>query len=97
MYFKKKKTIGGVSRRTGYSWNRIAKALSTHGIIINDTHKKILSLYNSGIGVNEIAKQMHLHTKSVQSYLPRMRPIYGQALSKNAQNIKKCRLKKKNC
>lgn len=93
--FNQEKTVRGVARRTGYSWNKIIKSLSTNGIIINDTHRKILSLYNAGMGREEIANQVHMSVRSVQCYLPRVRPVYGETISENAKRIKKCRLKKK--
>lgn len=94
--FMQEKTIIGTVRRTGYSWNKIVKSLSSNGIIINKTHRKILEMYYSGIEVQDIARELHISIECVQSYLPRVRPVYGLTLSANAKRIKKCRAKKRN-
>ena len=45
---KKKQSITGVHKITGYNWQQIAKVLSTYGIVANDTHEIILNLYDRG-------------------------------------------------
>lgn len=92
--FKRTGSVRATSKATGYSWNRVVKSLSSSGIVINSTHSMILDLYDSGRTPDEIAKQLGLNTKTVQSYLPRIRPVYGEHLSKNAVRIKKCRKRK---
>lgn len=34
------KSIRGTATKLGISWQRVTKAVSSQGIIINDTHKK---------------------------------------------------------
>lgn len=87
-------SVKAVSLKTGYSWNKITKSLSSNGIVINDIHRLILDLYDNDMTVDEISKQLKINKKTVQSYLPRVRPVYGQNLSKNAIKIKKWRNKK---
>lgn len=92
------KRTGFVNRTvemTGYSWNRVVKSLSSSGIIINDTNRRILDLRESGMDTAEIAKQLGLNHKTVESYIPRTRPVYGENRSKNAENIRRWRLEKK--
>lgn len=84
-------SVSAVSRKTGYSWNRIVKSLSSSGIIINPTHVIILEYHEKGLSPVEIAKQMEISVKTVQAYLPRVRPVYGENLSKNALRIKRWR------
>lgn len=43
----------------------------------------------------DIAKEMNLNIKTVQSYLPRIRPVYGENISENALRIKRSREKRK--
>lgn len=93
--YKTLKSVRAVHKETGYSWNRIVKSLSTSGIVINETHALILKDYKNGMSPLEIAKQIGVNVKTVQSYLPRIRPIYGEDLSKNALRIKKSREKHK--
>lgn len=93
--YKLKKSIKATAAQTGYSWNRIVKSLSSNGIILNDTHQKIIDLYNRKVPVYDIASQLKISIKTVESYLPRMRPIYNENPSTNAMRIKKCRDGKK--
>lgn len=93
--YKTLKSVRAVHKETGYSWNRIVKSLSSSGIVINETHALILKDYKNGMSPLEIAKQIGVNVKTVQSYLPRIRPVYGENLSKNALKIKKSRDKHK--
>lgn len=74
------------------SQHRVMKTLSSNGIIINNTHEKILNLYNEGMSAQEIAKEIDRNVKTIQAYLPRTRDcIYGECSSRNAKNIKRHR------
>ena len=89
--YDKTHSIKGVEKETHYSWNRIVKALSSEGIVINDTHALILPLHEKGKTIDEIAKYTCLSERTIQSYLPRIRPIYNENISDNAKRIKKSR------
>lgn len=84
-------SIKAVSKRTRYSWNRIVKSLSTSGVVINQTHALIIEYHEKGLTPLQIANQMEISVKTVQAYLPRVRPVYGEDLSKNALKIKRWR------
>lgn len=84
-------SVKAVSERTGCSWNRVVKSLSTSGVVINQTHALILNYYEKGLSPSEIANQMEINVKTTQAYLPRVRPVYGENLSKNALKIKRWR------
>lgn len=88
-------SVKGAVEKTGYSWNRVVKSLSSSGIIINDTHEIILDLYESGMTPDQIANQVGINIKTVQAYLPRTRPVYGENRSKNATRINEWRNRKK--
>ena len=92
--YKEIQTITGTKKKTGYSWQKVAKVLSTEGIIANETQRIILNLYDKGTPVSVIAKTVGCSESTVNSYLPRRRPIYNENLSENAICIKRCRAKK---
>ena len=93
--YKLLRSMKAVVRETGYSWYRVRKTLSSNGIIVNDTHRMILDLHDRGMSPEEIANQLSISVKIVQSYLPRVRPVYGENRSKNAESIKRWREEKK--
>ena len=93
--YKILKSVKAVHRETGYSWNRIVKSLSSSGVVINETHALILKYHEEGMSPLEISKQIGVNVKTVQSYLPRVRPVYGENRSKNAVKITEWRSKKK--
>lgn len=93
--YKILKSVRAVSKETGYSWNRIVKSLSASGIVINETHALILKDYKNGMSPLEISKQIGINVKTVQSYLPRVRPVYGENRSKNAIKITEWRKRRK--
>lgn len=88
-------SVRGAAEKTGCSWNRVVKSLSSSGIVINDTHEIILDLCESGMTPDQIAKQVGISIKTVQAYLPRVRPVYGENRSKNAIKINEWRNKRK--
>ena len=92
--YKNEQSIKVISLKTGYSWNKIVKTLSSNGIILNEKHAMILELYNKGISIKSIAKLLDLSVRTVKAYLPRTRPIYNEDMSENAKRIKKTREKK---
>lgn len=92
--YKIKPTITGIRKITGYSWQKIAKTLSSEGIIVNDSQALILELHEKGMTPEEISKMVGYDEKTIKAYLPRVRPAYNENQSKNALCIKKCRSKK---
>ena len=92
--FNKSGSVSGAAKEVRCSWNRVVKSLSSSGIVINDTHEIILDLCESGMTPDQIAKQLGINIKTVQAYLPRVRPVYGENLSDTAKRIRKCREKK---
>ena len=88
-------SIKKTAKHVGCSWNRVIKSLSSSGIVINDTHEIVLDLYESGMTPDQIAKQMGINIKTVQAYLPRVRPVYGEDRTKNATKISEWRNRRK--
>lgn len=92
--YKESQTITETQKRTGYSWQKIAKTLATEGIIANETHRIILNLHDKGMSTEDIAKSTGYAKSTVEAYLHRIRPVYGENQSKNALDIKKYRERK---
>lgn len=92
--YEKHQTVKGVVEETGFSWNKIVKSLSSNGVVVNDTHRLILNLWVSGADVQQIAEQVGISIGTVKSYLPRVRPVYGENRSRNAEKIRKWRKNK---
>lgn len=88
-------SVRETAREIGCSWNKVVKSLASSGVVISDTHGMILDMHDAGMGAQEISKQLSLNVKTVQAYLPRVRPTYGENRSKNAEKIRKWRDKKK--
>ena len=86
-------SIKGTARKNHCSWFRVAKVLSSSGIIINDTHESIIKCYIDGLNANDIAAKLGMSVKVVSAYLPATRPYYGVNISENAKRIRKCRAK----
>ena len=93
--FRSTGSVRETAKEIGCSWNRVVKSLASSGVIISDTHVMILDMHDAGMSVHEIARQLSLNTKTVQAYLPRVRPVYGENRSKNAERIKEWRDRKK--
>ena len=92
--YKEAQTITETQKITGYSWQKIAKTLSSEGIIVNDSQALILELHEKGMTPEEISKMVGYNEKTIMAYLPRVRPVYNENPSINALRIKKCRSKK---
>lgn len=91
--YKILQSVKGTAKDTGYSWNRVVKALSSNGYILSETHAEILNKFKAGKSADEIAKEMSLNEKTVQAYIPRIRPVYNENMSVNALRIKQSREK----
>lgn len=91
--YKILQSVKGTAKDTGYSWNRVVKALSSNGYILSETHAEILNKFKAGKNADEIAKEMSLSPKTVQAYLPRQRPVYNENMSVNALRVKQSREK----
>ena len=93
--FRSTGSVRETAKEIGCSWNRVVKSLASSGVVLSDTHSAILDMRKSGMSVQEIARQLSINAKTVQAYLPRVRPVYGENRSKNAVKINKWREKKK--
>lgn len=88
-------SVKSTVKKTGCSWNKIVKTLSSEGIIINKTHALILEMYRKNISPDNIAKEIGCSKRTVMAYIPRKRPVYNENQSENALRIKRSRAKKK--
>ncbi len=92
--FNKTQSIRATAAETGCSWQRVVKILSSNSVIINETHEIILKMQKEGKTKAEIAKATGCSEKTVNAYLPAVRPYYNVSPSDNAIRIKKCRNKR---
>lgn len=92
--FRSTGSVRETAKEIGCSWNKVVKSLASSGVVINDTHGMIFDMHDTGMSAQEIARQLSLNVKTVQAYLPRVRPVYGENLSDTAKRIRKCREKK---
>ena len=92
-YYNETQSIRGTVKGAKCSWPRVVKILASKGVVINDVHNLILKMHDEGKTIDEIAKQTGYNPKTIQAYLPAVRPVYGVNPSVNAQRIKKCRSK----
>lgn len=88
-------SVKGVVKITGLSFHRVRKVLTGAGIVLNETHEKILELHTEGKSAADIAELLHVSESTVCSYLPPVRPLYRVNRSKNAENIAKWRAAKR--
>lgn len=93
--FRSTGSVRETAKEIGCSWNKVVKSLASQSVVISDTHGMILDMHDRGMSIQEIARRLNLNAKTVQAYLPRTRPVYGENRSKNAQKINKWRKKKK--
>lgn len=93
--YNRTQSVKAVTKETGCGWQRVVKILSSNGIILNDTHGLILKLQEEGKSIEEISRQVGYSVKTVQAYIPAVRPFYNVNPSENAQKIKKYRERKK--
>lgn len=93
--FRSTGSVRETSKEIGCSWNKVVKSLASSGVVISDTHGTILDMHDTGMSAQEIARQLNLNVKTVQAYLPRIRPVYGENRSKDANRIKEWRDRKK--
>lgn len=93
--YENNQSIKATAKEAGCSWNRVVKILSSNGVIVNDIHSTIMGLYEKGMNAQDISKQTGCNIKTVQSYLPAVRPIYKYHQSENARKIAQMRAKRK--
>lgn len=93
--YKKYGNVTAAMKNSEYSRYRITKILASNGYVLSDIHAKILKLHETGKSVKEIANIIGYSPKVIQSYLPMVRPVYGEQLSINAKRIARWRKSKK--
>ena len=70
--YKQSKSIREVTRKTGYSRDKIVKTLSTYGINLDNRHGMILARHERGDSIPEIAENIGISTGSLRAYVPRV-------------------------
>lgn len=67
-------SIKGISRKTGYGFKKVAKVLSTAGIVLSDVQEEIIKLRKSGMTTAEIMVATGMSETTVSSYSPKILP-----------------------
>lgn len=93
--YKECGSVTGVVKIMGLSFHRVRKVLTGAGIVLNETHEKILELHEEGKSTAAIAKLLNISESTVCSYLPPQRPLYRVNQSENALKIAKWRAAKR--
>lgn len=87
--YKKYESLSETARHIGISVSKVRKILIILGEYENETSQIVMKLYNSGMTVNEIAKELDCSTTCVNSYLPYCKGLYNSVSpSQNALNIR---------
>lgn len=93
--YEETQSVNATLKECKCSWNRVVKILSSNGVIVNDIHLTIMGLHEKGLNAKEISEQTGYNIKTVQAYLPAVRPIYKYHQSENARKIAQIRAKRK--
>ena len=89
-------SLNETAKLCGISEQKVRRILLTAGVMPNSSlTRRIVSLYKSGAGVDDIASIMQMNHKSVLVHLPYIRGMYyAEYPTKNALTIRKCRRNK---
>jgi hypothetical protein len=74
--YNRTKSVKAIAREHGCSWKKVAKILSSNGIIVNERQAMILDLHGKGHSVKEIAQRVGCSESTVRMYLPAVIPGY---------------------
>ncbi len=70
------------------------RVLITEGLWSSKTSRRVMELLQSGLTVDEIAKEMSVSKNAVAAYMPYSRGMYGNTLTENSKNAKEYRTRK---
>lgn len=79
------KSIAKIAKYLGVSEERVRRTLITEGLWTSRSAKPIIKLFHEGKTVAEIAEILMISEKTVQSYIPYSRGMYGGERSDTAQ------------
>lgn len=75
--YQETSSVKETAKKLGTYPIKVRRVLITEGLWRSNTSDQIGFLYSSGLSVSEIAKQLFISEKNVQSYLPYSRGQYG--------------------
>lgn len=94
--YNRTKSIKAVSRNLKISETVVHKVLVTYGVIDTPLTRRIAELRRVGLSQKHIAEMLGISTSSVNKNTPYERGSYlNPSTSKNAEQIRKCRARKK--
>lgn len=89
------KSIAQVAKKLQISEERVRRTLITEGLWTSRSAKPIVDLYRQGKTVPEIAEELMISEKTVQSYIPYSRGMYGGERSDTAERSNDYRVRMK--
>lgn len=85
------RSITKIAKKLGVSEERVRRTLITEGLWISRSAKPIVKLFQEGKSVPEIAETLMISEKTVQSYIPYSKGMYGGEKSDTAQRSEEYR------
>lgn len=85
------KSITQIAKKLKVSEERVRRTLITEGLWTSRSAEPVKKLFHEGKSVPEIAEQLMISEKTVQSYLPYSRGMYGGERSDTAQRSEEYR------
>ncbi len=84
-------SVKATCEKSGASEVTVRRVLITEGLWSSKTSKRIASLMDRGMSIEEVAAELSVTKNAVEAYLPYSRGKYGMSGTENAQNSKKYR------
>ena len=89
--YKKTGSVLKVVKNLHTNTIKVRRILITEGLWASKTGRNVGVLFREGMSVNEIAKELGISEKNVQSYVPYTRGAYGGEKSNDAVRSKRYR------
>ena len=93
--YQKTNSVRQVVKNLGTNTIKVRKVLITEGLWESETSRNVGKLYHAGKTTKEIAEELCISEKNVQSYLPYSRGAYGGEKSNEAERSKEYRDRQK--
>lgn len=83
--FNKTGSVNQVAKNLGSNTIKVRRVLITEGLWESESSRQVGALFAQGKNVKEIAKELCMSEKNVQSYMPYTRGAYGGSKSNDAE------------
>ena len=75
--YKENSSIKEIAENLGVSVTKVRRVLITEGLWSSRSSRKVGELHQQGLSTGEIAEQLGISNKAVESYLPYSKGVYG--------------------